>query len=89
MIDVMHYTVVKRENHPDTNRIIYLLESDGGRWCAVAAAPEDIDIQVGTQLKHFVAYRFKVDEKTEITISPSATCSDRETAEARFKELLD
>ncbi len=89
MVDAMHYKVVKRENHPQTHRIIYLLESDGGRWCSIRAAPEDIDIPVGTILKHHVAYRFRYGEGKEITISPGVACSDRATAETQFKDLLD
>ncbi|WP_426817914.1 hypothetical protein ACP3TC_07575 [Winslowiella sp. 2C04] len=88
MINVKILKVVKRETHPTSHRIVYLLESGCGRWFTCSIAPDDIVLTEGNILKHEIGVRWITDAGDKINISPSHFLSSKEEAETRFSELM-
>ncbi|CEL83563.1 hypothetical protein ACLH1Q_06690 [Klebsiella sp. 1SOBk8mer] len=87
MVDVMHYEVIDKVSNPEKHVNVYLFQSDGGRWFSAAAAPEEIEFEVGDILKHYVGDEWKLADGDTIKISPDIRCASKEEAQIKFNEL--
>ncbi|ELY4332907.1 hypothetical protein SMZ18_000810 [Cronobacter dublinensis] len=88
MVDVMHYKVIKRQDIADQNTVVYLLESDGGRYFTTTIAPEDIDLKVGDVLQHNTGNIWLTKEGKRVRFSVYLECTGMAEAEEKFKSLI-
>lgn len=87
MVDVMHYKVIKKANNAEKRVNIYLFLSDGDRWFAAAAAPEDVEFDVGDTLKHHSGDQWMLESGTTIKIGTELKCTTEDEALVKFQEL--
>jgi hypothetical protein len=88
MVDVMHYVVIKKHAIDHAHLVVYLFESDGGRYFSAARAPEDVAFEIGDILKHDVANIWVRSDGTKLKFEGNITCSTLQEAEARFTQQI-
>ncbi|MFL4290725.1 hypothetical protein P9445_01430 [Enterobacter asburiae] len=88
MVDVMHYRVIKKHTIDGAHLVVYLFQSDGGRYFSATRAPEDVEFDIGDILKHDVANIWVRSDGTKLKFEGNITCSTLEEAEARFTQLI-
>ncbi|EKY4018882.1 TPA: hypothetical protein ACOEC9_004481 [Enterobacter roggenkampii] len=88
MVDVMHYVVIKKHAIDHAHLVVYLFESDGGRYFSAARAPEDVAFEIGDILKHDAANIWVRSDGTKLKFEGNITCSTLQEAEARFTQQI-
>ncbi|MCK7131671.1 hypothetical protein L8O22_22435, partial [Enterobacter roggenkampii] len=68
--------------------VVYLFESDGGRYFSAARAPEDVAFEIGDILKHDAANIWVRSDGTKLKFEGNITCSTLQEAEARFTQQI-
>lgn len=89
MTDQTTWVVITKKEHTKSNRFIYMLESFDGLLFSTRAAPEDVNLDVGTKLRLCGPERWTDDNGTVLIFQPAKATRSHGEAEKQFNDLLD